>query len=122
MSFPIAVHAEAQQPQRVWEPSIIDVTVEVGSVVVDFAAKVAKRWNQRQRRKPSSPSSRISLASSSTTDETMLTKLSIDSDSMVRSEVIFNPSTPVRLLVLLTTDPDHFVAAQAKARLAAIAS
>ncbi len=146
MSFPIAVHSETNYNKQPYHegPALIDVTVEIGSNVLDLATRVLARMGATSKggeRKPTGVSSArasmrqanieqkggvavadyktdIALAGDPQTDSDTLAQLVATGDAMVKSEVIFNPSTPIFLIKLLTRDEDRFIASQAKVRFA----
>lgn len=107
----------------------IDLLTEVANTIIDLTRRVRSRPQAPQA--PSGASEVASVSPLSDSDDRMklafaanprtsilrLTELSSHPNAAVRTEVVFNPSTPPSLLFELANDQDRFVAAQARARL-----
>jgi hypothetical protein len=120
--FPTYVHAP-QFESNYGNQYEVDFVTEISNTLVDFAAKLKKRQHERAQRAaakaaPSFEQARLMAAANPQTDSGTLMLLARDADAAVRSEVIFNPATPVEVLYELASDNDRFVAGQARARLA----
>lgn len=103
---------------------IVDLALlaELASEAAGFFARFTRSAKPaRQSAAPMSEQARVALARSPGTPATVLEQLSFDASSLVRSELIFNPSVSVAILTKLASDADRFVSGQARARLAGIA-
>ncbi|MBY0552623.1 MAG: hypothetical protein K2W95_35400 [Candidatus Obscuribacterales bacterium] len=124
MTFPIAMqsgNSYNQAPVRYESDLAAELTNDVASIAGKWMNSLKIKPDKRipSFAAPLSAAEKLAQAANAGTPIARLQELSVDVDSAVRTEVIFNQATPAALLFLLAADSDRFVASQAKARLAA---
>ncbi|HEY9869119.1 MAG TPA: hypothetical protein V6D08_08125 [Candidatus Obscuribacterales bacterium] len=121
MCYPVVLRANSADYGK---DDIVDLALlaELASEAAAFFARFTRSAKPaRQSAAAISEQARVALARSAATPTTVLEQLSLDASSLVRSELIFNPSVSAAILTKLAGDPDRFVSSQARARLASIA-
>ncbi len=117
MSFPISIQAGHSDDFKGAEGDLIG---ELADSVIDFTAALLAKLTkpaQQGNKQMASVQQKLVLAQNAESSAQILDNLSSDNSSEVRIAVVFNPSTPVSVLIKLAHDSDRFVSAQAKTRL-----